>query len=113
MEELCKNTTFSDIYFLDYDIVRIVYIYLLGYNVVKIVTDFNLPKQISFWPGQTHIPLSRLNTYDNNFGVGEFKKSELKWNRAAWLGFEHVKQTFFFQNKNKYFLWQYSHNSFS
>ena len=78
MEELSKNTTFSDIYFLDYDIVRIVYIYLLGYNVVKIVTDFNLPKQISFWPGQTHIPLSRLNTYDNNFGVGEFKKSELK-----------------------------------
>ena len=73
MEELSKNTTFSDIYFLDYDIVRILYIYVFGYNV-----KINLAKQISFWPGQTYIALSRLNTYDNNFGVGEFKESEIK-----------------------------------
>ena len=76
MEKLSTNVTFSHIY--DYHIVGIGQIYFLGYNVVRIVIDFHLARQISFGPGKTCITVSRLNTYDNTFGVDEFKKSEVK-----------------------------------
>ena len=71
------NLTFWDIYILDYDIVGTVYIYFLGYNI-RIVVDFNLVKQKSFGLGKTYIAVSRLNTCDNVFGVGEFQKFEVK-----------------------------------
>ena len=105
------NVTFWDIYFLDYDIVGNAYLYFLGYNV-RIVVDFHLAKQKSFGPGKTYIAVSRLNTCDNIFGVGEFKKfwSKMKQRWITWIWTPETN--FIFQNKKEYLFIQYPHNSF-
>ena len=53
-------------------------LYRLDVSVLYVLVDFNLAKQKSFGLGKTYIAVSRLNTCDNVFGVGEFQKFEVK-----------------------------------
>ena len=51
---------------------------------------------------KTYITLSALNTYENTFGLREFKKSDINQTDAL-LGFEHLKQNLFFKIKRNTF----------
>ena len=63
-----------------------------GLSLEQGVIDFDLRKQKSFGPGQMYTALSRVNTYDNIYCIGEFKKSAIKLDKDVLLEYERLKQ---------------------